>query len=375
VIECVPEREGRDLVLLLRGDFDGGGFDRVLDLGLSLTPGPGERLVVDLGGVTRLTSTGIAALAILFRRFEHRRITCHLRDPGEDALRVLRAHHFGEAVISPATSQIPRRPSFLERVSRIEQALEDSVFHYLDTLKRTVFYTFFAPFGRESYRFSEVVRGIVAMGFDALPLLAFMSFLIGFSLALATLPELRPFGQEIRVADVVGRSMTQSIGPLMTAVLVTGRSGGAMAAEIGTMKVSEELDALRMMGVSPVGYLVAPRCRAMLAVLPCLTIVSAVVGIFGGQVVMGTVRGIPAETYIDRIHHAVRDSDLIAGLVKSFLFAFVVIGAAAHFGFSTKGGAAGVGRSTTRSVVAGIMGVVVVEALVTAAIYWINGGR
>jgi phospholipid/cholesterol/gamma-HCH transport system permease protein len=200
----------------------------------------------------------------------------------------------------------------------------------------------------------------------------FITFFIGIIMALQGAYELRRFGALQLVADTVAISITRELGPLVTAIVVIGRSGSAFAAEIGTMKVTEELDALETMALHPVGFLVTPKLLGMLLMMPCLTIWADLMGVFGGSVfgVIGadyTFGGYFAAT-IDALYLR----DIITGLVKSLVFALVITGVGCQEGFSTGSGSEEVGRSTTSAVVTSIFLVIVVD-LVFTAIFYVTG--
>jgi phospholipid/cholesterol/gamma-HCH transport system permease protein len=206
------------------------------------------------------------------------------------------------------------------------------------------------------------------MGAGAVPLVALITFLIGAILALQAGLLMRIYGQELRIADLVGLSMAKEIGPLLVAILVAGRSGSSLTAEIGTMMVSEEVDALRVMGIEPVEYLVAPRMRALALALPLLTMLGDVIGITGGMIVANVAFSVSEQAFLDQVLFQVNTGHVLGGLLKAFAFSLVIVTVAAHQGFATGGGASGVGRRTTRSVVQSILWVILVDAFFTAVL-------
>ena len=172
-------------------------------------------------------------------------------------------------------------------------------------------------------------------------------------LAFQSAVPMRRFGAEIFVADLIGLAMLRELGPLMTAILLAGRSGAAFAAEIGTMRVNQEVDALQTMGLDPVRFLVTPRILAALLMTPLLTLFSNVLGLLGGAVTMQTF-GIPFLAFFREADSAVNLTDFFAGFVKSFVFAILVAGIGCLRGLQTQAGASAVGEAATRAVVSGI---------------------
>jgi phospholipid/cholesterol/gamma-HCH transport system permease protein len=178
--------------------------------------------------------------------------------------------------------------------------------------------------------------------------------------------QLKQFGANVFVADLVGLSVTRELGPLMTAIILCGRTGAAFAAELGSMKVAEELDALRTMGFGPIRYLVLPRVLALMIVLPLLTLVGDFVGMLGGMVVGIVSLDLTMSGYIIETQKAVSMWDVFSGLIKSVVFAVAITLIACQQGFATKGGAEGVGRRTTSSVVTILFTLILIDAGFTA---------
>jgi phospholipid/cholesterol/gamma-HCH transport system permease protein len=182
---------------------------------------------------------------------------------------------------------------------------------------------------------------------------------------------MRQFGATLYVADLLGISITRELGPLMMAIMFTGRSGAAFAAELGTMKVNEEVDAIDTMGLDPVRFLVVPRLLAGIAVAPVLAVFSDVIGIVGGAAVMPAF-GIPVIAYANEVLAATTITDFAGGIVKSFVFGVVVAGVGCLRGLQTRSGAAAVGLSTTSAVVTGIVLIVVVDGIFAMVYYYLG---
>ena len=202
-------------------------------------------------------------------------------------------------------------------------------------------------------------------GADAVPIVSLLNFLLGFVMGYQAARQLQTYGANLYVADLVGISVVRELAPLMTAIIVAGRSGAGFTAELATMKVSEEIDALRTMGFGPVRYLVMPRAIAMMITVPILTLIGDVVGVLGGLVVAWTSLGISPRGYVTEIMTAVHPGDVIGGLVKSVAFSVAIVLIACQQGFATSGGAEGVGRRTTSTVVTCLFAIVAIDTFFT----------
>ncbi len=235
------------------------------------------------------------------------------------------------------------------------------------------YYTFIGPFQGKAVRFQRAVAQAMEAGVRALPILSLITFFIGLILALQSAYELKRFGALNFVASAVAISMTRELGPLITAIVVIGRSGSAFAAEIGTMKVSEEIDALETMAISPVQFLVAPKFVAMILMLPCLTIWANAMGVIGGSLFGVLQADFTWTGYITASLDALFLRDVLTGLVKSIMFGATITAVGCHEGLSTGGGAEQVGRSTTRAVVVSIFLVILVDFVFTTLFFFLGG--
>src|SRR3979411_139653 len=234
------------------------------------------------------------------------------------------------------------------------------------------YFTFVGPFRGKPLRLQRAVTQALNVGVRALPILSLITFFIGLILALQAAYELRRFGAISYVATAVAISMSRELGPLITAIVVIGRSGSAFAAEIGTMKVTEEIDALETMAISPVHFLVAPKFLAMIVMLPCLTIWANSMGILGGALFGVAQADFTLVRYIDSSLDALYLRDITTGLIKSVMFGITITAVGCHEGLSTGAGAEQVGRSTTRAVVVSIFLVILVDLVFTALFFCLS---
>jgi phospholipid/cholesterol/gamma-HCH transport system permease protein len=202
-------------------------------------------------------------------------------------------------------------------------------------------------------------------GADAVPVIVVINFLVGVAMAFQSAAQLKRFGANILVADLIGISICRELGPLMTAIVVCGRSGAAFAAELGFMQVNEEIDALRTMGFGPMRYLVLPRVAALIVVVPLLSLLADVAGVLGGLAVGVTTLDLTARAYLNQTMRVVSLWDVSSGIVKSVVFAFAVALIACQQGLATSGGAQGVGRRTTSTVVITMFTLILIDAVLT----------
>jgi len=230
---------------------------------------------------------------------------------------------------------------------------------------RSLYWTFITPFKGKKIRWGATFVQMVRIGVESVPIVSVISFCVGLIIAMQAAYQLEQFGATIYVADLVSVTMCRELGPLITAIIVAGRSGSAIAAEIGTMKVSEEIDALQTMALNPIGFLVVPRMLAMMIVVPCLTVLADFVGIAGGFVLALTNLKLAFVAYFNQTAEALFAKDFITGLIKSFFFAIIIAQVGAYQGFNVHGGAEGVGKSTTTSVVVSIFLVIFADLLFT----------
>jgi phospholipid/cholesterol/gamma-HCH transport system permease protein len=216
-------------------------------------------------------------------------------------------------------------------------------------------------------RWRPILFNIRSAGFDALPIVGLLAFLLGIVVAYQGADQLRQYGANLFVADLVGLSMLREFAPLITAIIIAGRSGSAYAAQIGAMSVSEEIDAMRTLGIAPLEMLVLPKIIALVIVLPLLTVFADVLGVFGGMLMAHTQLDVGFPEFLDRFTKAVSVTAYLIGIGKAPVFAGIIAVVGCFQGFRAQGGADSVGRQTTRSVVQAIFLVIVADALFSIA--------
>jgi phospholipid/cholesterol/gamma-HCH transport system permease protein len=321
----------------------------------------GAALEVDLTGVSESDGGGAALLREVL--IEERRAgrAVALRGGPPDLVDRLGTLDPGPEAMHAA----PGRPSGFDQVGRVTLELVDYANGMLDFVGDTVAAARYTFRRRGGVDWSEVPRLVERHGVDSVPIVALISFLVGLTLAFQSARQLKLYGADVFVADLVAISMLREMGPLMTAIVMAGRSGAGIAAELGTMAVNEEIDALRTLGLDPHRRLVLPRVFALSFAVPALALVSMVVGVVGGAMIGLFYLGINITTWSTETVHSLHISDLTTGLMKAFVFGLTISMIACQRGLATRGGAEGVGRSTTGSVVAVLFLLVVLDSLLT----------
>src|SRR5580698_1502148 len=237
---------------------------------------------------------------------------------------------------------------------------------------QSAYFTLVAPFRGQRLRPQRAFHQAMAIGVEAIPIVSLITFFVGLIMALQSAYELRRLGAMQLVAGTVAISILRELGPLLTAIVVIGRSGSAFAAEIGTKKVTEEVDALRTMAFDPVAFLVAPKFLAMLVMMPCLAVWADFMGIVGGCVFGVAGADFTIGSYFQATQDSIVNRDIYTGLIKSVLFGLVITAVGCKEGFSTGAGAEEVGRSTTAAVVTSIALVIAVDLVFTTLFYFLN---
>ncbi|MEE4312892.1 MAG: ABC transporter permease [Desulfofustis sp.] len=241
-------------------------------------------------------------------------------------------------------------------------AISQSTGEMLSMLVETIYYFKAAPRNLHS-----IVRQMFQIGVGTLPIAMLMALFVGMVLALQTGSELSRYGSQEAIGAIVGLSMVKELGPVMTSLLVAGRIGSAMAAEMGAMQVYEEIDALKTLEISPVRYLAMPRLIGCLFAVPALTVFSMIVGIFGGSIIaeVNPMINVPISVYYDNLMRSMGYMDILKGILKATVFGGIIAHVGCYVGFKTTGGTRGIGVSTTRSVVVSFLLIMVANYFLT----------
>lgn len=321
-----------------------------------------RRVTMDLSGVDAIDGACMALLVHLRGELKTRGIESVIQG-GSPAVRRVVDLYGGRR--RPRARRVRRARNAVEQVGQATIDFFGEVVSVLDFLGQLVASAWQALRHPRSMNLRDIGLTMERGGADAVPIVLLINFLIGFVMAYQSALQLKQFGASIYVADLVGVSMTRELGPLMTAIILCGRTGAAFSAELGTMKVSEEVDALRTLGFLPLPYLVVPRILGLMAVAPLLTLLADAVGIAGGLVVGGTLLDITPRAYWVETVGAVKPWDIWSGALKSVVFASAIALIACQQGLATSGGAEGVGRRTTSAVVSILFMLILLDAVFT----------
>ncbi|MEW6533936.1 MAG: MlaE family lipid ABC transporter permease subunit [Thermodesulfobacteriota bacterium] len=323
---------------------------------------PLKNVVVDLSQIDYIDSSGAAVLMELYRKCRAMNNVLKLARAGPSVQRFLDLvdfDHFKDKPILRPRAAPPLLVQIGGGAERIYRTVQD-IITFLGAASIALYEDLRHP---RQVKWDPLWKLIERSGSDAVPIVAILSFLMGAILAFQAAIQLRKFGANIFVADLVSVSICLEMGPLLAAIIVAGRSGAAYAAHIGTMQVTEEVDALRLMGVDPIRFLVSPRIVAVGLALPCLTIFADIVGIFGGCVVSVFALDLTPITYFNQVGRVLEVSDVLKGLIKSFAYGVEIAAIGCLRGFQVRGGAESVGQATTSAVVTSVFVLTVTDAV------------
>jgi phospholipid/cholesterol/gamma-HCH transport system permease protein len=262
------------------------------------------------------------------------------------------------------------KPGLEERLSRFTVGRAKQAMMALEFIGESTVGVWRALKSPSLIRWRALFRSLELDGFHALPITGLLAFLIGVVISYQGAEQLRKFGTNIFVVDLVGISLLREISPLIAAILIAGRSGSAYAAEIGTMKVTEELDAVQTLGLSPIQLLVLPRVFALMLALPLLTVYADGLGVFGGMLIASNQLNVSFTEFVSRFEEAVALRHFLIGIGKAPFFAMIIALVGCYQGFQIRGGVDDVGRHTTTSVVQSIFLVIVFDALCSILLSW-----
>ncbi|MET0386914.1 MAG: MlaE family lipid ABC transporter permease subunit [Polyangiales bacterium] len=325
-------------------------------------PPRGPRVQVDLSQVSAADGSGAALLSTYQNQLAERGVACEFVGVSPALREIL---HLYESS-SKLRKRRKRKPQgSLDQIGTASLGIlkeAQLVIAFFGQMVVGVMNGFRHP---RSVNWKELLPTAERAGADALPIVALINFLVGMVIALQSAGQLHRFGADIFLADLVGISVLREIGPLMTAIIMTGRTGAAFAAELGSMKTNEEIDALRTMGFGPMRFLVLPRVLALMMIAPLLTVVADLAGGLGGLAVGMMRLDLSASAYFAETQRAVKLFDLISGLIKSSVFALAITLIACQQGLAATGGAEGVGRRTTGAVVTSLFSLIILDAVFT----------
>lgn len=320
-----------------------------------------RKLAVDLLKIEYLDSAGALGLLQLEDRAKAKSIPFRFVNVTDEAKRVMGLINRKALIVKPLVSD-KRTDNIIGQVGESSLRIFNdfvSIVTFLGDLITALIYSFIHP---RSIRWEDLLFYMKRAGVEGLPIVGLINFLLGLIIAFMSSLQLKQFGANIYVAQLVGVAMVTELGPIMTAIIVAGRSGSAFAAEIGTMKVNEEVDALVSMGFNPTRFLAIPKVLAAMLVVPVLTLYADFFGVMGGLVVGVLGLDLTVYTYVQETMKVISITDIVKSLIKSVVFAVLIAGIGCQRGFQVRGGAEAVGASTTSAVVAAIFLIIVMDS-------------
>ncbi len=328
-----------------------------------------EEIRADLGAVTRMDDCGALAITHLERLAREHGIPLHL-DNTPEHVRELLAFLRLDAAPAQAPAKRPT-PNIIIRFGLKTMKVLDQAEDHISFVGETTVTLLSLLRHPGRLRMGDTVNYMYSVGVDALPIVGLISFLLGLIMAFMSAVQLQQFGANIYVASLVALSMVRELGPIMTAIIVAGRSGSAFAAEIGTMKVSEEVDALITMGFQPTMFLVAPKVIASVLVVPLLALYSNLFAIAGGLLIGVSTLDLTPNSYMQQTMNTLTIFDVNWGIFKSAVFALLIATVGCFKGYQVRGGAASVGQATTSAVVTSIFLIILVDSVLAVVLrYW-----
>lgn len=323
-------------------------------------------LLLDFKDVYYCDGAGVALIQALQKRQYEAKHGCEIANLKPDFRGLL---DYIEHQSGTAEQKVPYQETLPERVGHIAvnflKIFRDNII-FIGSLSCQLFFTLLNP---KKVRWCDFLRVTEETGPQALPIIALIGFLIGLISTFQAAPSFKQFGVQIYLVNLVGLGLVREMGPLLTTVLLAGRTASAFAAEISTMKINQEIDALKTMGLNPIRFLVIPRVLATMIIAPMLEAFFIIFGLLGCFIVMITL-GYTKDIFVHQLHQAIDPIDYVGGMIKVFVFGLVVAGVGCLHGIKTRYGAQAVGRSTTQAVVSSLIMLVLVDG-VFALIYYI----
>ena len=328
---------------------------------------------VDLSEVSGVDALGTVGLLELAREVEDAGGDFTISAMSEEAEAGLSLYRFDDMLGSSPPPE-PQPVGFFEYVGDAVYSVEEAFFGLTVLVYDTAYWFFVAPFLGKGFKFDRLIKEISRNGTHAIPVLSLVAFLFGLVMSVNGAYLLGYWGQNQLIADMVGVGMTREIASVLVGIMLAARSGAAISAEIGTMKVREEIDAMWTMGMNPAKFLFVPKVTALALVAPVLSLVTNVVGITGSFLASTLAFGVSGPTYLRRLEAAIYMRDVVAGLGKSMIFGIIIGFVGCWFGMSVEGSAEEVGDATTRSVVWGIVLIIVADGIFSTLFYFVLSG-
>ncbi|MDM8548281.1 ABC transporter permease [Candidatus Venteria ishoeyi] len=355
--------------LFCRGDWTLNGskhLDRCLTKTIRHCP---ENCILDASQIQRMDTAGAWLLFQLQKQLQKKQPQCTLTGlkPAHSAL--LKLVH--SKTPGQTSNNVPHQaPGLLENIGRQVWRKSLATIDFISFIGETTNSIFHSMLQPARIRWQAIWVTLAQAGVNALPIVGLMSFLIGIVLAYQGGTQLAQYGANIFIVDLVGITLLRELAPMLTAIMIAGRTGSAFTAQIGTMKINDEVDALRTMGIAPMELLVLPKLLALMIAMPLLCVFADITGVLGGMLIASLTLDVSFFEFLDRFQHAIALRHFIIGIGKAPIFAAIIVLIACYQGFRVQGGADSVGKQVTVSVVQSIFLVIVIDALFSILFNW-----
>jgi phospholipid/cholesterol/gamma-HCH transport system permease protein len=317
-----------------------------------------KSVILDFSATKKFDSAGISFIRVMEEACRKAGGKLVLRNIRREQLSIIQSWTIGQRTAGP----VKKGSVFTQTGDAFINAWDTSV-NALSVLTEMIYWGTIGAFIKRDMRKGSLGEQMYQLGMKAFFIVALLAFLIGLVLALQTAMQLQTFGAGVFLGPLIGISMVREFGPLMTAIILAGRTGSATTAEIATMAVGEEIDALKTMGINPIQFIVVPKFWAITITMPILSIIATTAGIFGGYLIGVFYLDLGSSMFINELVKNLFFRDVFAGVFKSIIFSWLIIWIGAFYGFRVRGGAEAVGKETTASVVTGIFIIIIADAV------------
>jgi len=326
-----------------------------------------DKIIIDFQKVNEIDSAGVAWLDQFNNFFSANQISTQSTNQSVEIRRIIETFSYR---YPSEDLQLKKNSNFFLNLGNHFLQFLDQIRYFFILFVDVIYFSCLSLIGKSQHQRGSVTEQANLIGVNAVSIISLMSFLVGLILALQSAIQLRQFGANIFIADLIAISMINEMGPLMTAIMLSGRSGSAIASEIATMVVTEEIDALNVMDLNPYRFIIVPKFLAMTLVIPLLTIISDISGIFGGFLIGCFYLDLPVNAFFNQLVNAITMDAFLKSLMKSFFFGWMIVIVGSFYGLKVKGGAEGVGKATTSAVVVSIFLVILIDALFSLVLYF-----
>ncbi len=366
------DKKNEHLFIYLTGSFSLKNLNESTDLiHATVKDEKPQETSIDFSGIAYLDSAAALALIQIQKFFQSNNMECSFVNLTGEAQRIFSVIHEQALIKTPLKTKTKQDFFLIQTGDAFLQLVRDfiEIIEFVGNLLFAFFYTILHP---RTLRINDVLFYMRRAGVDGLPIVGLISVLIGLIIAFMSFLQLKQIGANIYVPSLVSFAMVKELGPIMTAILVAGRSGSAFAAEIGTMMVNEEVDALQTMGFDPIRFLAVPKVLAAIIVVPILTVYSDFFGVVGGLIVGVTGLDLTVNTYISQSIKTIKVFDIVTSLIKAAVFAALIASIGCQRGFKVRSGAQDVGKFTTSAVVSAIFLIVVTDSIFAVTLYYLR---